>query len=88
MLWGAAGVGVRAWGVGHGPPPAVHQGAAGGRREGQGGRTLTADNSPAFAPKHTQAHPSPRAPHPAQEAGYDVQCIGFGKMSTYHANNE
>lgn len=23
-----------------------------------------------------------------QEAGYDVQCIGFGKMSTYHANNE
>ena len=23
-----------------------------------------------------------------QEAGYDVQTMGFGKMSTYHANNE
>ncbi len=23
-----------------------------------------------------------------QDEGYDVQTIGFGKMSTYHANNE
>ncbi|PNW87021.1 hypothetical protein CHLRE_02g105500v5 [Chlamydomonas reinhardtii] len=23
-----------------------------------------------------------------QEAGYDVQCIGFGRMATYHANDE
>ncbi|PNH11605.1 Acetylornithine deacetylase [Tetrabaena socialis] len=24
----------------------------------------------------------------SKEEGYDVQCIGFGKMSTYHANDE
>jgi acetylornithine deacetylase len=23
-----------------------------------------------------------------QDEGYDVQTIGFGKMATYHANNE